>query len=261
MTQRLPSLSLLVCAVLLMPFVGTTATAHATDDDPSAETIVQNAEELMRGDSQQGTYRMKVITPDYEREMTFDFWAEGNDKTFIRILEPSRDRGVTYLKLGTEMWNHVPRIDRTVRIPPSMMMQSWMGSNFTNDDLAQASSLVEDYEQELLGRTEVNGTEAFHVELTARPDAAVAWEKLHYFVAVDTFIPLRAEYFDERGDKVRIMRFDEVGEMGGRTIPQVMEVTEPDNPGEKTRLELVDMQFNIDIDASIFTRRNLERSR
>ena len=106
--------------------------------EESALEIIRKADELTRGDTQSGTYYMTIVRPDWERTMVFEYWSEGTNKSFIRIKEPVKERGVTFLKIGREMWQYVPRINRVIKIPPSMMLQSWMGSDFTNDDLSRS---------------------------------------------------------------------------------------------------------------------------
>jgi len=202
---------------------------------------------------------MDIIRPDWTRSMSFEFWTEGTEKSFISILAPAKDRGVTFLKLGREMWNYVPRINRIIKIPPSMMMQSWMGSDYSNDDLVKESSIVEDYTHELLGREEMDGFEAFKVALTPKPEAAVTWSRVVEWIRVEDYVPLRAEYFNERGARIRTMVFSDIKKMSGRTLPAVMEVIEDNKPGRKTVLVLEDVVFDRPISGAIFTQQNLRR--
>jgi outer membrane lipoprotein-sorting protein len=220
---------------------------------------MERVDALMRGKTQQGTYRMTIVRPDWERGMRFAFWAEGTERSFIRVEEPAKDRGVVFMKIGREMWNYMPSINRVIKIPPSMMLQSWMGSDFTNDDLARESSEVDDYSQELLGREEVGGEEAYKVELTPLPDAPVAWDRIVEWIRVADYIPLRAEYYNERGERIRTMIFSDVKELGGRTLPARMELIEEKKPGHKTVLDLLEMTFDEPLDDAVFTQQNLRR--
>ena len=159
--------------------------------------------------------------------MVFKFWSEGTEKSFILMLAPARDKGVTFLKIGREMWNYIPRINRVIKIPPSMMLQSWMGSDFTNDDLVKESSVVDDYTHEFLGREEEAGFDAYKVALTPKPTAPVVWAKIVEWIRVDDYVPLKAEYYNERGELIRTLVFLDIEEMGGRTISLTPIVGDP----------------------------------
>ena len=227
----------------------------------SAAEIVRKSDELTRGDTQSGTYRMVVVRPDWERTMVFEYWSEGTEKAFIRVKEPVKERGVSFLKIEREMWQYVPRINRVIKIPPSMMLQSWMGSDFTNDDLVKESSVVEDYEHTLLGREALDDGEAYKIELIPKPEAPVAWDRMLYWVRVEDYVPLRAEFFNERGERVRTMIYSDIQEMGGRIIPVRFELVEEKKPGRKTIMVLDDVVFDKPISRSVFTQANLRRTR
>ena len=226
----------------------------------TALSIIQKSDEIMRGVTQTGKYRMKIVRPDWERTLEFEFWAEGTKRSFIRILEPKRERGVGFLRIEREMWQYVPKINRIIKIPPSMRLQSWMGSNFTNDDLVRESSIVFDYTHKLLAEEEFDAGSAYQLELTAKPDAPVTWHRIVYWIRKEDFIPLRAEYFNERGERIRTMSFSDIREMNGRVLPAVMTLEEDKNPGHSTSLELFDVKFDVNIKESVFSQQNLKRS-
>lgn len=225
----------------------------------TAKEIIDRVEAQMRGETQQGVYEMTITRPDWERSMRFAFWAEGTERSFIRIESPAKDRGVSFLKIGREMWNYVPRINRVIKIPPSMMLQSWMGSDFTNDDLARESSEAEDYTHTLLGEEMVDGQEAYKIELRPKPDAPVAWDRIVEWIGKKDFMPLRAEYYNERGERVRTMIFSDVKTFGGHTLPARMELIEDKNPGHTTTLMLLESTFDQRINPSVFTQQNLRK--
>ncbi|MBN2053576.1 outer membrane lipoprotein-sorting protein [bacterium] len=249
---------LMLVAVLMtgMPAVVSLGAAEPL----TAEQIMSKVEDLLWGDTMYSRARMIITTPDWERTLTMDSWSEGTRKSFIRILEPRKERGVTFLKLESQMWNYLPRIDRVVRIPPSMMMSSWMGSDFTNDDLARESSISEDYMAELLGSgVPVDGM--YHLSLTPRPDVGVVWARLEFDVRESDLMPLKARYYDEDGQVVREMTYADFKQMGERTIPTRMTVeprTEQDR-GRTTELVLEEVRFNEKLDEDLFTERNLKR--
>ncbi len=226
-----------------------------------AMEIIRRADQLLRGKTQQGTYRMIVIRPEWQRTMRFKFWSEGTEKSFILILEPAKEKGITFLKIKNEMWNYIPRINRIIKIPPSMMLQSWMGSDFTNDDLVKESNVVEDYEHTLLGEEKLDGDLAYKIELTPRPEAAVVWGKIIEWIRKKDYVPLRADYFNERGERIRTMLFKEIKRMGGRTIPTRMELLNEKKPGNRTVLVLENVVFDRPIRQSVFTMTFLKRAR
>ncbi|RMD93013.1 MAG: outer membrane lipoprotein-sorting protein, partial [Calditrichaeota bacterium] len=157
--------------------------------------------------------------------------------------------------------NYIPKINRVIKIPPSMMLQSWMGSDFSNDDLVKESNMVEDYTHKLLGREKLNGDETYKIELTPKPEAAVVWDKIIEWVRVRDYVPLRADYYNERGERIRSMIFKDIRKMGDRTLPTRMELVQDKKPGHKTVLILEKVVFNRPIPKSIFTLQYLRRAR
>ena len=155
----------------------------------------------------------------------------------------------------------LPDIERTIKIPPSMMMDSWMGSDFTNDDLLHESSLSDDYTHSVLALDTVDASPAYVVELKPRPEAPVVWDRILIWVRVSDFIPLQEEYYDQRGRKIRTMYFKDIGPISGRTIPKRF-ILEPHlKKGQRTEFEILELEFNAKIPDRIFTRQHLERSR
>ena len=215
----------------------------------------------MRGKTHTGKYTMTIVRPDWQRSTEFKFWSEGTDKAFILILGPAKDRGVTFLKIKKEMWNYIPKINRDVKIPPSMMLQSWMGSDFTNDDLVQESNIVTDYIHTLLGQENVAGYDAHKIELRPKPEAAVVWDKVVMWIAVENSVPLKEEYYNERGELIRTMIFSDIKKMGDRIIPAKFEVVEAKKPGHKTVMELEDATFDRPLKKSVFTKQHLRRAK
>ena len=227
----------------------------------SALEIIKRSEALMRGERAVGSYRITIVRPGWQRVLEFDSWVDGTKQSFIVIKEPAKERGITFLKLGREMWQYVPRINRAVKLPPSMMMQSWMGSGFTNDDLVRSSSLVEDYEHALLGTVETAEGEAWQLELQTRPDAPVAWDRMLMWVRTADDLPIKAEFFNERDELVRTMTYSDFRTVGGRNLPSRMELTEERFADRSTILEIVSIAFDEAIDPDVFTLQNLRRAR
>lgn len=221
-----------------------------------AADLLRRVDELYRSDTSEALIRMKIVTPNWERTMEMQIWTKGMEKTFIRILAPKKDRGVATLKLDEEMWNYFPKIDKAIKVPPSMMMSSWMGSDFTNDDLVKEASLADDY---FIKREDAETT--ITLTLTPREDTVTVWGKIIVVVDMATLLPVEQSYFNERGDKVRIMRFLETKDFGGRMLPSKMEMTPLNEAkdGNKTIIYYDELKLDVDIDDEIFTWRNLKK--
>jgi len=222
----------------------------------TAEQIVGLSESLFRGKSSQGTMEMQIITPRWNRSIRMSVWSKGTEKSFIRIDAPKRDQGITFLKLNDEMWQYVPKIEKTIKIPPSMMMQSWMGSDFTNDDLVKESSLSGDYDPEIVSQD----SKVWTIKLTPKENAAVVWGKLIYIVNKNTYLPEEQQFFDEDGKLIKVLYFKKVKKFNDRYYPTIWEMVPmtKDKEGDKTVIKILKMKFNITLRNSIFTRRNLK---
>lgn len=227
--------------------------------DPSGREILDRVEKLLWGDTVQGDYEMTITTPRWTRTLALKAWIDRPKRSFIRIVAPAREAGIGSLRIGSEMWNYLPNVERVVKIPPSMMLQSWMGSDFTNDDLVKESSILDDYTQKVLATGALDGQAAWQVEATPKPDAAVVWGRVVYWVRVADSMPLRQEYYDDRGGLVRVMTFSDVRSVGGRTLPARWEMRPTAKPGNATAIVLKDARFNQPIDEAVFTQRNLQR--
>lgn len=227
----------------------------------SAREIVVKANDLLRGKSSRCTAVMKVIKPDWSREMTTKIWMLEPDYAMILITEPAKDKGTVTLKREKEMWNWIPSIQRIIKIPPSMMMQPWMGSDFNNDDLVRESSIIEDYTQSLTGEENIDGYDCYKVLLIPKPEAGVVWAKVIMWISKQEYLELKTEYYDEEGNLVKYMTGSKVKEMGDRTIPSYWEMIPVDKPGEKTVLEYKSMEFNVDMSPSFFSEQKMKKVR
>jgi outer membrane lipoprotein-sorting protein len=202
---------------------------------------------------------MTVTTPRWTRTLELDTWIERPRRSFIRILAPAKEAGIGSLRIGPEMWNYLPNVERTIKIPPSMMLQPWMGSDFTNDDLVKESSLLDDYAHRIMRVDTTAGGALFVIESLPKPDAAVVWGRIVMRVRRADFIPVREEFYDERGTLVRVMTFSEIRELGGRTIPTKWEMRPMAKPGNATTVVITRATYDAPIPAATFTQRNLER--
>ncbi|HEX8009403.1 MAG TPA: outer membrane lipoprotein-sorting protein [Casimicrobiaceae bacterium] len=250
--SALPLLALLLALVVV-------AYVPARAGEPSGHEIVERVESLMWGKTVQGEYEMTITTPRWERTLVLRAWMERPKRSFVRILAPAKEKGIGSLRIGAEMWNYLPNVERTIKIPPSMMLQPWMGSDFTNDDLVKASSIVDDYTSRVLREEPAGGAPAYVLELIPKPDAAVVWGKIVYWVRKSDFIPLKEEFYDERGGLIRTMTFSEVRPMGGRTIPTRWEIRPTEKPANSTTLVVKSALYDRPIDPEVFTQRNLQK--
>jgi outer membrane lipoprotein-sorting protein len=227
--------------------------------EPSGRDVVDRAEKALWGKTLQARLTMTVRTPRWERTLELQSWMERPRRSFIRILAPAKEAGIGSLRIGTEMWNYLPAVERTIKIPPSMLTQSWMGSDFTNDDLVKESSLVEDYTQRITATDTVSGALAYVVELLPKPDAAVVWGRIVLRVRKADFLPAREEFYDERGTLVRVMTLSDVRLLGGRTIPTKWELRSMTKPGNVTTMTMKNAVYDAAIPDEIFTQRNLTK--
>ena len=204
----LHTLWLPLLSMTLMPLGLTAADRH------SPRAIIDRVDQVLRGDSSRGVATMRVITRHWERSLTMEVWSLGADYSLVRVLSPAKEAGTSTLKASRDIWNYLPKVDRTIKIPASMMMGSWMGSHFTNDDLVKESRLVEDYEIETGFEGTRENVRVWEFTLTPRPEAAVVWGKIEYRVRQRDFMPLQARYFDEEGELVRTLTFSDFRRMG-----------------------------------------------
>ena len=227
----------------------------------AAKEIIEKADKKNRGNSSQGIMEMKIIRPGWERTIAMKSWSKGDDYFLIYITEPAKEKGQVFLKRKKEMWNWVPSIERMIKIPPSMMMQSWMGSDFTNDDLVKQSSIVKDYTHIMVGEENIRGQNCHKIELQPLPDAPVVWGKIVAWVTTDGFDFWRNEYFDEDLELVNVENAYDVKDFGDRKLPGRMEIEPVDDPGNKTVLIFSEMKFNMNLEDDFFTQQNMKRVR
>ncbi|MBV6655422.1 MAG: outer membrane lipoprotein-sorting protein [Mameliella sp.] len=246
----------IVLLFFLLPLAGSTLLAA---NDPSAKEIVQKADEKTRGESNIATIKMSIIRPSWQRDMTLKSWGKGTEYSLILVTAPARDKDTAFLKREKEIWNWQPTIDRTIKMPPSMMMQSWMGSDFTNDDLVRESSIVKDYEHTLLGTETIESRECYKIKLIPKPDAPVVWGEIVIWISKGEYLQLKSEFYDEDGYLVQTIYGKQIREMDGRVIPTVLEVVPAEEEGHKTRLEYLSLEFNKPIKPSFFSIQNMKR--
>ena len=246
--------------ILLAIWIGFLAggVSPGAEEAVDIQQLVERVDELYRSSSSSARLEMEIVTPHWSRTLRMQFWTEGMDKTFIYLLAPKKDAGIATLRKGTEMWNYFPKINKVMKVPPSMMMGSWMGSDFTNDDLVKESSLMADYDA-ALGTS--NRDDALRVVLRPRQETATVWGKIEILVRKTDWMPLEEVFFDEKGNRMRVMTFRDIRTFGGRPLPAVMEMRPLNKEAHRTVIRYLDAEFDRPLASGIFTLRNLRKQR
>jgi outer membrane lipoprotein-sorting protein len=249
-------LSILLLAVFSLILLVNKAYA----EELTVDEIVDRMDRLYRSDTSSAVVEMEIVSEHWRRTLNIDIWSEGLDKTFMHINSPKKDAGIATLRINNEMWNYLPKINKVMKVPPSMMMSSWMGSDFTNDDLVKESSLREDYDAKII-EPEGSDPDNFYVELIPKEDIPIVWARLVFAVKKDNYMPLWEAYYDEKGRKMRLMEFTEPKEFSGRLIPSVLIMTPLNKPEKKTVIKYIELEFDVELKPDVFTLRNLQRKR
>jgi len=227
--------------------------------EPDALTIAKKCDTALKGKTQHGTASMTVHTPEWQRTLDMVFWYDYPDEDFVRITGPAKDAGTGTLRLGSNMWTWLPSVERVIKIPPSLMLQPWMGSDFTNDDLVKESSLPTDYTHRIDGETTEDGDVCYRLIATPKPNAAVVWGKLVLLIRKTDYLPRREEFYDDRGALAKTLYFDQIRRTGDRNYPMRWRMVPQNKPGHETTLSFSSLEFDRPVPASVFTRQNLER--
>ncbi len=225
----------------------------------SAEQIVKRAEEKFRGRTSRGEMEMTIIRPDWQRTLRMKIWSKGDDYAMVLITAPARERGTAFLKRNKELWNWQPSIERVIKMPPAMMAQSWMGSDFSNDDLVRQSSLSQDYQHQLLGEETIDGRACYHIKLIPKEEAGVVWGSIEMWISKKDFLELKVEFYDEDGYLIHTILGKEIKTLGGRTLPTLLEVIPAEEPENRTLVRYLDLEFDIKIPDSFFSVQNMKR--
>lgn len=250
--KRIFFLPILAIGFIAMSFTG---------DVPTAKEIVTKAEHNIHGLSSVADMTIEIIRPTWKRTMTVKAWSKGEDYSMMLITAPANDAGTVFLKRVREIWNWLPSIERDVKLPPSMMAQSWMGTDFTNDDLVKASSRIDDYTHKIVGDSTIEGRKCWKIEMIPLPDAPVVWSKVDIWISQKDYLELRLEFFDEDNKLVNILQCSDVREMGGRIIPCKMEMIPAEKKGQETVIIYNSATFNQPISDDFFTTENMKKVR
>lgn len=261
-----PRIVLVTALALLATSFAPTEVARAQPTAPSAQqgerptiaTITRNIDALFRSRATIGRMEVVIVTPRQTRTMRMRMWARGEQRALIVLESPARDRGTATLRRDRNLWNYLPRISRTIRVPPSMMLSSWMGSDLTNDDLTQSSTFREDFTGSVVGHSEDG--RGWLVRYEANPGTVGLWRRIEYVVDETGTLPIESRSYDRRGRLARIMRFEDIREMGGRRIPTRMVIVPQDQEGRRTELRYLEIEFDANVSESTFSLTELERN-
>lgn len=232
-----------------------------SQDAQKATDIIQKSEDKLRGLSSYAELSMKIIRPDWTREIKMKSWSKGTKYSLILMTYPARDKGAAFLKRGNEMWNWQPSIDRTIKLPPSMMLQSWMGSDFTNDDLVKQSSLIVDYTHKILPSESVEDRDCHKIELIPLEDAPVVWGKVIMWIDKAEYMQMKVEFYDEDDYLINTMRGKKVKMLGGKLLPSILEIIPEEEEGHKTVIEYITLDFSKKMKDSFFSIQSMKRVR
>lgn len=260
MKVKLRILNILVSFIFIMtgcfwPFI-----SQAEDGSTvRAKKILREIDDLWRGESSYGLFTMRVKTRHYTRTLKMEGWSKGTEQTLMRIIKPIKEKGTATLKSGTTIYSYLPRTDRTIRLTSGMMMGSWMGSHFTNDDLVKESRMEEDYIPEISFEGKRDGKQVIIFKLKPKPDAAVVWGRLELMVTTPDYLPVYEKYYDEDLRLARTMTFTGIKPLAGKPRPSIMRLTPADKPEEYTEFIYKSLQLNIPLKDNFFSLGNLKR--
>jgi outer membrane lipoprotein-sorting protein len=234
--------------------------ASAATGERDAKEIVRDALNHWRGLSSQGAMTMTIHRPDWERSMSMESWTQGEKRSLVRVTAPRKDRGNGTLMDDNNMWSFSPKINRVIKVPSSMMSQSWMGSDFSNKDISRSDEIVEQYDHTLLSESQVDGHVVYEIQSIPHEDAAVVWGKEVLVVRSDNVL-VEHRFYDQDGALVKTLTTLEIGEMGGRTVALQQRMGKTDTPDEWTEIVVDAIEFDVELSDNVFTLSNLRNPR
>lgn len=220
-----------------------------------AHDIMSKLDENMRGKNIYVQMNMRVVSMGHERTLKIQSYSQGTKKSFVKVIYPPKDMGITFLSLGNQMWQYVPKIEKIIKIPPSMMLQNWMGSNITNDDMVKQSSVVDDYNPKIVKRDGKIVT----IELKPKEDAAVVWGKIITNINTSTYTSNKDTFYDEDDKEVRVFLYDKIKKFGQYYLPTYWIIKPSDKKDNFTEIIFEDVKYDTDISEEYFTKSALKR--
>ncbi len=259
--KKMKYINILVFALVagfLMIAIPSIIPAYAQNNELTAEDILNRVDDLYRGDSSMGMMTMEIVTEHWSRTLSMDFWTKDKDRSLFKILSPKKEKGTATLRSGNDIWNYLPKVNRTIKVPSSMMSSAWMGSHFSNDDLVRESRMADDYDFEITFEGEKDGLDVIEITCIPLPDAAIVWGKVLLTVTDGDYIPLSMLYYDEDLVLKRTMTFSDLNDIDGQEIPTKMVMVPSDKENESTTVTYNEITFDVEIDDDFFSLRNLQ---
>jgi len=244
------------CLIALAALLSTTVRA----EQPDARQLVRDAMDHWRGTTSYAEMAMVIHRPDWQRSMTISSWSKGNDQSLVRVIQPKKDAGTSTLVDGNNMWIYTPKVNRIIKVPSSMMAQGWMGSDFSNRDISKSTDIIDQYEHSLSRVESTEGHSVYWVTSIPHEEAAVVWGK-EVLCIRDDFVLLEEQFWDQNNSLVKVMKALDVAELGGRQVARVIRMESVDHPGEWTQLTTVQIEFDLELPANLFTLSNLRNPR
>lgn len=227
---------------------------------PDAKTLVKAALDHWRGESSYSEMTMIIHRPDWQRSLSLRAWTRGSKHSLVRITAPKKDAGTATLLIDGDMWTFAPKVNRIIKVPSSMMGQSWMGSDFSNNDVAKADDIVAQYSHTLIDQTEQDGMPVYTIEARPHEHAAVVWGKEVLTIRADHLL-LAHDFYDQSNLLIKSMRTTEIKPLGGRLMPSIQRITNAETPAEWTEIRLEQVRFDETMPDWLFTQSNLRNPR
>ena len=262
-TRSVPLRSRRFGVLLLLHLTVASVPLGIAKDAPKADAeelkkVLSGVDKLWSSKKSEAEMTMTVKTSHYERALKLTLWAEGDTRALVKINAPAKEKGTMTLRLGQDIYNFLPKIDRTVKVSAAMRSSSWMGSHFSNDDLVRSSHLVSDYDATFVEATKRGQTALWTIDLVPKAGSKLTWSKLRMVVEKERAIPVSQVFYGARGAKIRTIVFSDVKELGGKLAPAKISVTPADLPGERTDLIYVSLRHDIRLDPDFFSVDNLK---
>ncbi len=254
MRTKIPSVVILAAAFVVLAAFMSPAT-------PDAYQVVKKASQNRFGNNSFSIMRMQIIRPKWKRTIEMKSWSMGDDYSLVLITAPAKEKGQVFLKRKKEMWNYIPRISRMIKLPPSMMSQGWMGSDYSNDDIINQNSLLDNYTHKIVGSESIDGRECYKIESVPKEDADIVWGKKISWISKEGFWVLKSQSYDDDGLLVRTETASQIKAFGKKKLPSLYTVVPADEEGHKTVFELLKIDFDIKIDEKFFSQANMKRVR
>lgn len=228
-------------------------------EKPSAKEIIKKADDKFQGESNYSEMTMKIIRPTWDRTVSFKGCSKGRDLSITLITYPVKEKGQTFLKRYNDMWSWNQKISRLIKLPPSMLSQGWMGSDYTNDDIVKESSIVVDYTHKIIGNEVIEGKDCYKIRMIPKEESAIVWGKVILWISKAGYLQLKTEFYDEDDYLIRTALGKDIKMMGDREIPTRMEIIPEEDPGHKTVVIINKIVYNIDVSESFFSQQNMKK--